>query len=78
MPTGITGTPCSTAMYAAPIRKRSIQPSGDRVPSGKTTTFQPSSSRSPGVWLSLPPRRSIGNVLNMIADAVARHQVSKK
>jgi hypothetical protein len=48
------------------------------VPSGNTTTFQPSASRSPGVELRLPPRRSIGNVLNMIAEAVARHHVSKK
>ena len=58
--------------------ERPVQPSGERVPSGKTTTFQPSASRSPGVDDSVPPRRSIGNVLNTIADPVARHQVSKK
>jgi hypothetical protein len=48
------------------------------VPSGKITRLQPSASTSPGVVAIVPPRRSIGNVLNTIEDPTARHHVSKK
>ena len=76
--TGTTGTPCSWARKAAPIRKLPIQPSLDRVPSGKITRLQPSASTSPGVVAIEPPRRSIGKVLKNSEEPTARHQVSKK
>jgi hypothetical protein len=40
--------------------------------------LHPSSSTWPGVVAMLPPRRSIGSVLNTTAEPTARHQVSKK
>ena len=46
---GTTGTWCTAARKAAPYRNRPIQPSGERVPSGKITRLQPSASTSPGV-----------------------------
>lgn len=76
--TGTTGTCELTAMNAEPSLNGPVQPSQERVPSGNTTMLQPSASRVPGVLDSVPPRRSMGNVLNSTAEPAARHQVSKK
>ena len=43
-----------------------------------TASTMPGSERSPGVAAIVPPRRSIGKVLNSSDDPTARHQVSKK
>ena len=78
MPTGTIGTSKAVASWAAPSRNRPICPSDDRVPSGKTTRFQRSLSRAPGVAAEAPPLRSIGTVANTNAVETARNQLSKK
>ena len=78
-PTGTAGMPYSTHSRAAPCRHRPTQPSRDRVPSGNTSRFHPSSTRCRAVAVALlPPARSIGNVLNTSAVEPARHHTSKK
>ena len=77
--TGTTGRPYSTARRAAPCRHLPSHPSLDRVPSGKTSTLQPSPISLRAVSVArFPPVRSMGNVLNTRAVVAARHHTSKK
>jgi hypothetical protein len=76
---GTTGIEYWRLRLAAPCRHRPTQPSRDRVPSGNTRRFHPSSTSLLAVTVArFPPVRSMGKVLNTRAVVAARHHTSKK
>jgi hypothetical protein len=77
--TGTIGTRWLTHRCAAPRRSGDIHPSALRVPSGKSSRFQPRDSSSGARLRSRrEPYRSTGNALNTSAVTTARQRASKK